>query len=76
MTRVFLSKLSVCECGFPLLDEAIQLGTEYLITESDRIDCVLICGGCQTEHSLIAVMTFPRGQSRGGYVPEKVFEEL
>lgn len=44
-----LTKLSICPCGFSLLNDDITLGTEYLIYP-ESIDpnraFVLGCGGC------------------------------
>ena len=47
--KVKLCKLSLCPCGFPLLNEAIPLGMEYtMLTETcDLGQCWnLICGNC------------------------------
>ncbi len=50
--RVTLQRLSICPCGFPLLDESIPLGTEYEIDlgtlAGDRFN--LMCGGCGAKH--------------------------
>lgn len=45
MKRVRLIKLSVCECGFSLLDESIPLGAEYTIEETNYGPFTLTCGG-------------------------------
>lgn len=76
MKRVCLARLSVCECGYPLLDEAIPLGTEYLIDEMRQTSVTLTCGGCKREIPLRAVWTFQRADSEGGFLPEMVFEDL
>lgn len=76
MTRVRLIKLSVCTCGFPMLDESIPLGTEFLIEESNRDHCTLTCGGCKLEIPLDTVYVYARGRSRGGQLPTEIFEEL
>lgn len=69
-----LAKLSVCPCGFPLLDESIPLGTEYEIEPTRRIKVTLYCGGCHAGHNLEAVFVNARGNSHGGYLPAEVFE--
>jgi hypothetical protein len=49
---VKLVKNSLCECGHPLLDESIPLGTEYRADrDSIRQDgWGFVCGGCQRVH--------------------------
>lgn len=44
-----LVKLSICPCGYSLLHEDIQLGTEYTVypeASDPEHPFVLICGGC------------------------------
>ena len=76
MTRAKLNKLSVCKCGFSLLDENIPLGTEYKIDPADREPISIICGNCdETTRALDGVFVFARtpGQ-RNGYLPIEIFE--
>jgi hypothetical protein len=44
-----LKKLSICECGFTLLNEDIKLGTQYLIYPKMMGYTDFKCGGCGTE---------------------------
>ena len=71
-----LAKLSVCGCGFPLLNESIPIGTEYELDLKRRMCVALICGGCgKTMRGLDAVFVHSRvhGQ-RDGFLPIEVFE--
>jgi hypothetical protein len=78
MKRVRLAKLSACECGFPLLQDGIPVGTEYLVDEARRDSITLTCGGCKKTFPLAGIFVFPRRQSdtHGGWLPEIVFEDL
>jgi hypothetical protein len=47
-TKVKLERLSLCKCGFPLLNESIKLGTEYTIWPMATGPVFeWICGGCR-----------------------------
>lgn len=46
MARARLKQLSICECGFPLLNESILLGAEYEVFPFQRGMLNLLCGGC------------------------------
>lgn len=40
-------KTSICDCGYPTLDESIEIGTKYTIyPETLRPSLVYGCGGC------------------------------
>ena len=40
-------RYSICDCGFPLLDESIPVGTEYkLLNEWIAESFTMTCGGC------------------------------
>ncbi len=71
-----LVKLSVCPCGFPLLDEAIALGTECEVNPNARGQFMLKCGGCGAVQSLRGIWVEARGDSRAGYLPESAFEVI
>lgn len=70
---VTLTKLSVCPCGFRLLDESIPLGTAYEIDPARTAQLTMICGGCHNELQLDGVYVYDRGNSQGGYLPDSVF---
>ena len=76
MTRVQLAILSVCSCGHPVLEASIPLGTEFLIEESNRGHCTLICGGCKRHIELDTVYVYARGRARGGQLPVVIFNEI
>lgn len=46
MVKARLKKLSVCPCGFWLLNEDIPLGTEYAAFPEMTGTVSIICGGC------------------------------
>lgn len=76
MTKARLARLSVCDCGFPLLDTNIPLGTEYELDLTLRHPLSLLCGGCnKTTNGLDGVFVHERqpGQ-RPGYLPIVGFE--
>jgi len=46
-TRIFpLARLTVCECGYGVLDDAIQLGTKYTIDLESFKLAMYRCGRC------------------------------
>jgi hypothetical protein len=78
-TEARLVKLSICECGFPILNEDIQLGAQYFV-DPDRVTPShstsgyrIICGGCGKEHQITAIYAYPRGESHGGMLPIEIF---
>jgi len=72
-----LARLTVCDCGFPTLDERIPLGTEYEIDPDKRKQATMFCGGCGKPIELVVVYAAPRlfGQT-GGFLPECLFDNL
>lgn len=76
MTAI-LSKLSVCSCGFPTLDDKIQLGTEYQVEPSRQVPIIFRCGGCGKVQNMMAVWVISRtGAPRewgGGLLPLGLF---
>lgn len=73
-----LAKLSVCPCGFPLLNESIHLGQEYEIEPKRTGPMTLICGGCKTVIQLTCVFVHSRETpfrlGAGGFLPLEVFQ--
>jgi len=54
---VTLQRLSICDCGFAVLDESIRLGTEYQIEPSSRRSGFFYrCGGCGTTQLNVEVV--------------------
>lgn len=67
-----LSKLSLCECGFPVLKDEIQLGAEYELLLEDQGTAEMMCGGCKKWIPIKTVLvTKPGGP---GYLPIDIFE--
>jgi hypothetical protein len=75
--KTTLKKLSICPCGFPVLNESIPLGTEYDVEPGDIIHVTFIFGGCHTEyHDVEAIWVNDRGTSKSGYLPKEIFKPL
>lgn len=72
--KVKLQRLSICDCGYPVLMENIPLGTEYEIDPNKRYHFVLKCGGCGKANENIGVWADGRGDQRGGFLPEVLFQ--
>lgn len=73
--KVKLVKLSMCNCGHPVLADHISIGTEYEINPKDMASCTLICGGCSTKIKCVGVMTESRNGAQAGYLPREIFSE-
>jgi len=71
MTKVVLSKLSICECGFSVLKDSIPLGKEYLIHEDEKVEGILVCGGCNQRIPVMLVPVAPQG-----VLPLEIFEAV
>jgi hypothetical protein len=69
-----LIKLSVCDCGFPLLNDDIPIGTVYYLDLDDIYTMTLICGGCGIKQDIESVHVMKRAGSHGGHLPRHVFE--
>ena len=72
--KTTLIKLSLCPCGFPLLHEHIELGTEYEIDPSRQADLVLVCGGCKKRTPFRGVWTEAREGGNPGFLPMDIFK--
>lgn len=73
--KTTLKRLSLCDCGFSVLSEAIPLGTEYEIDPAQTEALTFICGGCHKIHFVRCVWVEKRGTSAGGFLPEIIFQE-
>jgi hypothetical protein len=52
-----LKRLSICKCGFPVLNESIGLDTIYDIDpDSIRSGYIYRCGGCSTVQYNVSVI--------------------
>ncbi len=71
-----LSKLSICECGFPLLNPDIPLGTIYRIDTDVSLGLKFMCGGCHKWKQIVGVYVLKRGESKGGFLPRIAFEPV
>ncbi len=71
-----LAKISICECGFPLLNENIPLGTIYRIDTDMTLGLQFMCGGCGKLKRIVGVYVLERGRSKGGFLPRIAFEPV
>jgi len=74
ITKVKLKKLSICPCGFSVLDDSIPIGTEYTVHTDVTDTFTFICGGCGKKHRIIGILVEPRGLGKAGFLPKDIFE--
>lgn len=67
-------KHSICQCGFPVLDESVPLGTVYEVDPSDEQRLVFICGGCGKWLRVMSIWVNSRAGSCAGFLPKEIFE--
>ena len=72
--KTTIKRLSICSCGFPVLNESIKLGAEYEIEPGDTAPFTLICGGCHWKHAVTGVWVQATAGGRPGYLPQTIFE--
>jgi hypothetical protein len=75
--QVKLIKVSVCLCGFRIVNDDVPLGKVYTIDLSRLHDAVgtgVMCGGCgkRIETSLV----WTEDAEKPGYLPREIFEEI
>jgi hypothetical protein len=57
MLEIALQRLSICPCGYAVLDDRITVGTLYpLDLDTIRGGSRYFCGGCKTWHEDVAVV--------------------
>lgn len=74
--KVKFVKSSICDCGFPILDYAVPIGTLYEIHPDNKIPVIFECGGCKRRMQVSAVWVQASGARHGGYLPEEIFEPV
>lgn len=67
--------LSICPCGFLVLQDDIGLGTEFEIHPENKVYGLMLCGGCGRPMQVLGVFCDARGDSAAGYLPIAIFEE-
>jgi hypothetical protein len=59
-------RLTICKCGFPVLNESIGLGQEYIVDiETIRKGYQYFCGGCKTMLNDITVISASQTKREG-----------
>jgi len=66
-------KRSVCECGFPALEESTPMGKLYTAYRNQVATFKMICGGCRKSLTL-KFITVDDGQKPLGMLPLEIFE--
>lgn len=74
--KVKFARYSVCPCGFPILDEKIQIGTVYEIDYGRMMKGTLTCGGCRKIIPVSCVWVESREGGAPGFLPEQIFEPI
>jgi len=69
--KASLSKLSLCDCGYPVLDESIALGTEYEIDLGSSRPGHMTCGGCKKRFPVTVI--FGEREGHDGMLPLEIF---
>jgi len=72
MTTVKVSKLSICQCGFPFFNEHVTVGREYKVDRHRSMFVGYKCGGCGIENPARVIWT--EGHGDAGFMPEQVFD--
>lgn len=69
-----LAKLSLCACGFTVLNEGIPLGTDYVVDLSLWTQSTMTCGGCGKDIPVLCVMVEGRNGGPRGFLPHEIFD--
>jgi hypothetical protein len=78
MKTMELKRLSICPCGFTVLNESIPLGKKYVVDESTirREGFDYFCGGCKTwMHDILVVDAEQTGNMQMAPLPYELFVE-
>lgn len=70
-----LKRTSICKCGYPLVEDYVDIGTQYYVVPSSQGPGFLICGGCGLKQSITMILVRRRGVNGAGYVPLEMFLE-
>ena len=74
-SMVRLKRLSLCVCGYTLLQEEIPIGTIYFVDLGSQKPGALICGGCGRRHKVTLVHVDARRTSEAGWMPLEIFRD-
>lgn len=73
LTKAKLVKLSICPCGFTLLDTSILMGTEYEVDPNRTLKATMICGNCSNNIPVDCIWVEKRENSAAGFLPAEIF---
>lgn len=75
--KLKVSKLSICDCGFPVLRDEIGLGAEYTIyPDSIEDGWKFICGGCGATIEVAIVLADQAPGKPPMPLPLSIFDEV
>ncbi len=72
--KLATKRYSLCDCGFPLLNDEVPLGQIYDVEIFPVENGTLICGGCKKAISVRMVWVESRDGGKPGYLPWELFE--
>jgi hypothetical protein len=68
-------KRSLCECGFPVLEESVPIGKLYLVDPNTiRDGGGIICGGCGKKLYCELIEVWDEGAGRQATLPAGILE--
>lgn len=73
--KTTVAKLSICQCGFPLFTDNVQLGDEYEVDPAMTVpNSHVVCGGCDLDVPSTFIWAEAKGESEAGYLPMEAFD--
>lgn len=73
---VTVKRLSLCDCGFPILAEHIGIGATYIVDMDNWKVMTLCCGGCKGKILIDGVKAQASSTGHAGILPKAIFEEI
>ena len=67
-------KRSVCECGYPALDESVPLGKLYLVDPATIQPGGVLCGGCGKTSHCELIEVWDEGAGRQATLPAGILQ--
>lgn len=71
-----VARLSICDCGFPLFNEEIRIGTEYKVSLTVTKKAIFRCGGCGNEQLVNCAFSASLGTDSAGFMPLAIFNPI
>lgn len=71
--NIKLARLTICQCGFPVLCDHIKIGHEYVVWPDVQDSFDYTCGGCGIKQKVIGIYVEGNG-GPGGFLPVGIFD--